>query len=300
MATNYSDLIPVTIAREIVETVSERESQLARLSRVVRMPSGVEKVPVVSAAPTAGFVNPTYGGLKPSSNVDWTSEVLTASEIGVIVPVPNAFLDDTSYPVWDSVRSEITKSFTKVFELAALYGTSAPVDWPTGGLTAAAQADAVTGADALKAIDAALSNLEGKGITPDGILGGSALRAALRDQMVTTMQPFSEAPAALYGVPTVFSPWWNDAVGLALVGGFEDVLIGVREDLTFDTSEDAVISDSSGNVVANMFQQDSTAMRAYWRVALQLAVPLGPTGTAVKPLALAKVGVAAAAARKGK
>jgi hypothetical protein len=292
MAINYSDLIPVAVAREVVATVSEEESALMQLSREIRMPSGVEKVAVVSAAPTAGFVNPTYGGLKPAANVDWSSETLTAAEIGCIVPIPQAFIDDTTFSLWESVRAEIAKSFARVFELAALYGTNAPGDWPAGGLTAAAQADPVTGTDALAAVDAALSNLEQKGITPDGILGGSALRAALRGQMVATLQPFSEAPPSIYGVPVMFSPYWNDATGLALAGGFEHVLVGVREDLTYDTSEDAVISDASGNVVLNAFQQDSVLMRAYWRIALQEATPLGVSGSAVKPLALAKVGVA--------
>jgi hypothetical protein len=84
-------------------------------------------------------------------------------------------------------HGEITPSFARVFELAGLYGTAAPTDWPTGGLTAPAQADTVTGADALKALGAALSNLEGQGVTPGGILGGSALRAALRASMVDTL-----------------------------------------------------------------------------------------------------------------
>ena len=81
----------------------------------------------------------------------------------------------------------MTKSFVTVFEKAALYGT-APNDWPTGGLTATAQADAVTNADPLKALDAAMSKLEGNGIAPGGILGGAALRAALRAQTVVTLK----------------------------------------------------------------------------------------------------------------
>jgi HK97 family phage major capsid protein len=184
---------------------------------VVRMPSGVEKVPVVSAAPTSGFVNPAYGGLKPYSAVDWQSEVLTAGEIATVLAIPNAFLDDTTFAVWESVRDEIAKSFTKTFEAAALYGTSAPADWPAGGLTAAANADSATGADPLDALDQAMSHLETHGIEPTGILGGAKLRAALRSQMVSTLQPFSEAPAQIYGVPVMFSTNWNDATGMALV-----------------------------------------------------------------------------------
>jgi HK97 family phage major capsid protein len=293
MATNYPDLLPVAVAREVIQSVTQRESALMRLARVIRMPTGVQKVPVITGMPAAGFVNPTYGGLKPEGAVDWAPETLTAAEIGTVIPVPNAYIDDSAFDVEGSVREEIARSFAGVFERAALYGTNAPADWPAGGLTAAANADATTGADALKALDAALSNLEAKGITPDGILGGAALRAALRAQMVDVMQPFSEAPAQVYGVPVVFDSYWNDATGLALVGGFGSVLVGVREDLTYARSEEGVITDGAGAVVYNALQQDGVILRCYWRIALAQATPLGAAGTAVKPLALAKVGVAA-------
>jgi hypothetical protein len=288
---DYPDLLPVAVAREVVQSVTEQESALMRLSRIIPMPSGVTTVPVIAAAPASGFVDPAYGGLKPAGDIVWAPEMLTAAEIGVVVPIPLAFIDDTTFDVEASAREEIARSFAGVFEKAALYGTAAPADWPTGGLTATAQADAVTGATALEAIDAALSDLEGKGITPDGILGGSALRAALRAEMVTTLQPFADAPPSLYGVPIVFDPYWNDASGLALVGGFSSVLVGVREDLTYSRSEEAVITDATGKVTFNAWQQDSVIVRCYWRIALAEATPIGAAGTAVKPLALAKISV---------
>lgn len=293
MPTVYPDLVPKPVAADVITAVRDRESALMQLARTIPMPSGVEVVPVVTSAPASGFVSPVYGGLKPGSAIDFAPTTLTAGEIGVVLGVPDAWIADVGFPVWESIRDEIIKSFVRVFELAALYGTNAPPEWPTGGLTAAAQADAVTGADALAALDAAMSNLEAKGVTPTGILGGGALRAALRAQMVTVLQPFSEAPPSIYGVPIRFSSNWNDATGLALVGGFDSgVLVGVREDITWAISSEGVISDGSGNVVLNALQSDSSILRSYWRLALQAVKPIGPAGTPVKPLALAKVGVA--------
>jgi hypothetical protein len=43
--------------------------------------------------------------------------------------------------------------------------------------------------------------------------------------------------AQVYGIPIRFSSSWNDTTGLALVGGFENVLVGLRSDLTFDLSD---------------------------------------------------------------
>jgi HK97 family phage major capsid protein len=289
--TDYPSLVPRDVAAEVVGSITDQQSAVMQLARTVPMPSGVETIPLVSSAPVSGFVSPVYGGLKPAGGLEWEAASLTAGEIGVLVAVPDAFISDTGFDVWGSVRGEITASFVSVFEQAALYGTNAPAEWPTGGLTAAAQADPASGADALAAIDAAMSLLEGNGITPDGILGGAALRAALRAQTVVTLQPFTEAPASIYGVPIRFSAHWDDSVGIALVGGWQaGVITGVRQDLTFTISEEGVITDSSGKVLLNALQSDSSIMRCYWRVALQALQPLGPEGTPVKTLALAKVG----------
>jgi hypothetical protein len=261
-----------------------------QLARVVRMPSGVEQVPLVTASPTSGFVSPAYGGLKPSSEVEWTAATLTAAEIGVVVPVPDAFLADTSFPVWDSVREEITKSFVRVFEKAALYGTNSPSDWPAGGLTAAAHADPASGADALAAIDAAMALLEANGVPVDGILGGAALRSGLRQTLMASLTPFSNEPPALWGVPIHYSSFWDDTVGIALVGGWDvGVIAGVRQDITFDVSSEGVITDSAGAVVLNALQSDSSIMRCFMRTALQAVQPVGSSGAQVKSLALATI-----------
>lgn len=301
MPTDFPSLIPHAVAEEVIASVSDSASGVMQLAHVVRMPTGVETMPVVSSAPASGFVDPAYGGVKPQGLIEWSPAVLTAAELATILGVPNAYLDDTTYPVWNSCRDEIAKSFASTFDRAALYGTAAPGDWPAAGLTAPAQATEVTDTEPLVALDLALTTLEQDGITPDGILGGAALKAALRKAMVAVQQPFDAAPAAVYGVPAIFSSSWDDAVGLALVGGFGDgVVVGVRADVTFDLSEHGVITDAAtGAVLLNAFQQDSTLMRSYWRVALTYVKPLGPEGTPVVPLALANVGTPVAASARG-
>jgi HK97 family phage major capsid protein len=286
---SFDDLLPTGVAAEVVAGVADRASALMALCRKVRMPTRSEIVPVVSSAPIAGFVDAATG-LKPEGEVDWTPLTLTAGEIGVIVGLPDAFISDSQFPVWASVRDEIVAAFTKVFEQAALYGTNAPPAWPTGGITAAAYATSVSGTDALDALDKAMSALEQAGVVPTGILGGAALRAALRQQTVTILQPFDAAPASIYGVPIQFSTNWDDTKGLALVGGFDaDVLVGIRQDLSWSITDTGVITDATGKVLVNAYQQDYTLLRCYWRLALQVAMPVGPAGTAVKPLALATI-----------
>jgi hypothetical protein len=301
MPTDFPNLIPHAVAEEVIQSVTDSASGVMQLANVVRVPTGVETMPVVSSAPASGFVDPSYGGVKPQGLIEWSPAVLTASELATILGIPNAFIDDTTFPVWQSCREEIAKSFASTFDGASLYGTAAPSDWPAGGLTAPAQATEVTDPEPLAALDLALTELEQNGTVPDGILGGAALRAALRKAMVAVQQPFDAAPSAVYGVPAVFSTSWDDTVGLALVGGFgEGVVVGIRADVAFDLSEHGVITDATtGAVLLNAFQQDSTLLRAYWRVALTYVKPLGPDGTPIVPLCLAKVGTPVAASARG-
>jgi hypothetical protein len=58
LPTNFPSLIPTNAAAEVVGSVTERQSAVMQLARVIRMPSGVEQIPLVTASPTSGFVSP--------------------------------------------------------------------------------------------------------------------------------------------------------------------------------------------------------------------------------------------------
>jgi hypothetical protein len=292
MATVYADFIPVSIAREVLASVGDRESAVMRLARTIQMPAGLESVPVVSVVPQAAFVSPAYGGRKPRSTIEWTVTKLVPEELAVTLAIPNAFLTDAGFPVWESVRDEITRAIAKAFDAAALFGTGAPASFPTGGLTAAANADAVAGAaDAAAAIDLAFGNIEGKGLEVDGILGGPGLNGVMRRASSSLVGAWEAPPTAFWGVDfattTEFTAGAGPAFRLALVGDWQYVVVGIREDIRFDLSTEGVLTDAGGAIQVNAFQDDSTLMRAYMRVGLALGKPLGPTGAAVvKPLAL--------------
>lgn len=293
MATNYADFIPVSISREVLESVGERESAVMRLARVIQMPSGLTSVPVVSVAPDASFVTPAYGGRKPVSTIEWTSQRIIPEEIAVTLAIPNAFLDDAGFPVWESVRGEIAKAFARCFDSAALYGTGAPASYPAGGITAPAWAEQMAGdADPVKALNQAFAAVEDNGLEVDGVLGGPGLRGLMRGMMVGT-EAQGTPGNSIYGVELATTPVWVKGAGpsfnLALVGDYDYVVVGIREDIRYDLSEDGVLTDGLGAVTVNAFQDDSTLMRAYMRVGIVVGTPLGADGNTVqKPLALAK------------
>lgn len=271
-----------------------------KLAKTIRMPTGMEKIPVVSVAPQAGFVSPAYGGLKPIGQVEWSTQSIVPEEIAVTLSIPNAFLDDAGFPVWENVRPLVASAIAKTFDAAVLSGTNAPASYPAGGLVAPAWATAVAaGATASAALGAAFSTEEGKGLDVDGILGGPALNSLMRTLGIGFEQA-QTPPTSIWGVPFSTTPTW--AIGgtapykLALVGGWEYVIVGIREDLQIDLSTEGVLTDGAGKVLVNAFQQDSTLMRAYMRVGVAVGKPVGLDGTtATPPLALSQMTVAPAA-----
>jgi HK97 family phage major capsid protein len=112
------------------------ESAVLALGHSITMPSGVTRVPVLSVAPQASFVSPVYGGRKDLSSIEWTAENLEAEEIALTAWIPQAFIDDSEFPVWESVRSEVAKAIALTLDAAVLYGSGAPASYPTGGIAA--------------------------------------------------------------------------------------------------------------------------------------------------------------------
>jgi hypothetical protein len=287
LATDYANLIP----REMVDALlgqARRDSVVLRLGNVRRMSTGLASMPVVSFLPVASFVNPTYGGRKPATKIEWGVEQVVAEEIAAVAAIPNAFVDDAGFPIWNEVRDAFSTAVAKALDEAVLFGVGAPASYPTGGLAAVAGA-AATGATALEAIDAAAASVEASGAIPNGIAASSLIGTALRGYLRDTAAPAGEAPGAnIYGWPVVVSPVWDSDAGDALVGDWTKLLVGLRQDVRFEQSDSAVLQDGTGAIIANAFQDDLTAFRIYMRVGVAVGQPLDPTtGEAVAPFEFA-------------
>jgi hypothetical protein len=276
MATEWSELLPTEVARDVI-AAAEEESAVLELGNTLVMPAGIVSVPVVSVAPTAVFVG--VGARKPVSTIEWTAERLEPAEIALTLYIPDAYLNDAGFPVWESVRGEVAKAIGRTLDAAVLYGTNAPASYPAGGIAALAGA-AQTGTDALEAIDKAASEVELTGLIPNGIAAGAAIGSALRKAYREVGALPSETPQpTVYGMPVARTPAWDPTHGDALVGDWTKLLIGIREDISFDLSDSATLTDGAGNVVVSAFEQDVTAMRAYMRVAVAIAKPVQPDGS---------------------
>jgi hypothetical protein len=255
VANVYENLIPRTMSREIL-SVAGQQSAVLSLGRRLVMPTGLMSIPIVSFMPVAGWVNPRYGGRKPATKVEWTAQAVQAEECACVLALPNSYIDDAAFPA--------------------------------GGIAGLAGA-AATGADAITAIDAAAVAVETSGGVPNGIAASTKIGGALRAAYRTANALPDQAPASqIYGWPVTVVREWDSTKGDALVGDWNYLLVGVREDITFDMSSEAILQDNTGAIIANSFQDDLTALRCYIRLGVAIGQPLDPgTDAPVAPLEFA-------------
>lgn len=76
------------------------------------MTSRTQSLNVLDALPTAYFVNgeaesaegADSGVYKQTTSMAWDKKKIYAEEVAVIVPIPEAVLDDADYDIWGEVR----------------------------------------------------------------------------------------------------------------------------------------------------------------------------------------------------
>ena len=124
-------LIPEQVSKTIIQNVATRSVALRRGYRMPNMTAKQQKIPVLTGSVAAGFVNGDVG-LKPTSGLTWEKVNIVAEEVAVIVPIPDAVLDDADYDIWGEVQPRIEEAFAKVIDMAVFHGTNKPDTWPEG------------------------------------------------------------------------------------------------------------------------------------------------------------------------
>lgn len=284
-------LVPTPVSAQVIKEVAQ-SSAVTQRARTVRMSTKTFRQPVLSALPEAYWVSGDTG-LKQTSNADWENLELVAEELAVIVPIPDAYLSDSQVPIWDEVRPLLVEAFGRAVDSAILFGLNKPVTWTSDAIVpGAVDAGNVVEQDNPASVTHDLAdniaelaeNLATQGYSFNGLVSRPGLRwslARLRDEngvpIYTPALP-GGVPATVYGEPytDVLNGSW-DADEATLVGGdWTKAIVGLRQDLTFKMFTEGVISDGSGNVVLNLMQQDSVALRCVMRCAYTLANPVSP------------------------
>ncbi len=277
-------IIPIQYATEIIKNAPETSVMLTR-GRQVTMSSKERVQPVLNLFPQAYWVNGDTG-LKQTTKQQWDSLKITAEELAVIVPIPDAIIEDSSIDLWGEITPYLSEAIGKLIDEAALFGEGKPESWPTAVVPAAIAAEnKVTdgdGADLADDVAALGEMLAGQGYSITGFASQPGLQWKLRRLRASDGTPIyqdslsGQPVSGLYGLPLneVRNGSWDADEALLLAADWDKFLVGMRQDITYKWLDQAVISDDDGKIILNLAQQDCTALRVVMRVGFQVANPV--------------------------
>lgn len=291
--TNAEALIPEQESRTIIQQLPQASTFLSLARRMPNMTAKQMRIPVLSGLAQASFVNGD-SGIKPTSKLTWEKVFITAEEIAVQIPIPEAVLADASYDIWGEVRPRIVEAFGRAIDGAAFFGTNAPSTWPTGLVGGAVAAGNVVTFDgstkdlyqSICGVDGVIAKVEEAGLAANGFVGALKLRANLRGCVDANKQPifrsaYSNGAAGamayeLDGQPISFpmNGSWDDSQALLLAGDFTNAVYSIRQDITYRISNEGTITDGEGKVLLSALEQDCVILRAVLRLGWALPKPV--------------------------
>ena len=289
-----SGLIPEPVTQEIMQGAVAESAILRMARRLPNMSSKTQTINVLDALPTAYWVNgeATDSGatdaMKQTTNMAWDKKKLYAEEIAVIVPIPEAVLDDSSYDIWGEVRPRLTEAFGKVIDEAILFGKNKPSTWRQGVVPSAIEAGNGVAATSdvfadIMGTDGVIAKVEEDGFIPNGAMAAIQMRARLRGLVDANGQPIFKTDMqgstryALDGMDMYFpqNGAFDPTQALLIVGDWSQLVYAIRQDMTFKIFTEGVIQDpSSGDIKYNLMQNDMVALRAVMRLGWEIANPL--------------------------
>lgn len=286
--TGAESLIPVQESNEIIQGVVTQSAVLQRGRRLANMTSRQYKIPVLDMLPIAYFVNGDTGQKKTTKQA-WDKKYITAEEIAVIVPVPEAVLDDSEYDIWGEVRPRIIEAFGKVIDGAILFGTDKPSSWRDDIVTTANNAKTVVtlGAedslyDKIMGENGSIAMVENSGYFVNGHMADISMRAKLRGLKNANGDPLfksdmqSGTTYSLDGSPMNFpnNGAFDKSKALMISGDFSQLAYSIRQDITFKLFTEGVVQNTDGTIAYNLMQNDMVALRAVMRLGWEIPNPI--------------------------
>lgn len=291
--TGAASLIPEENAREIIQGVVTQSAVLQRGRKLPNMSSKTYKMPVLDMLPIAYFVNGDTGAKKTTKQA-WDKKFITAEEIAVIVPIPEAVLDDSDYDIWGEVKPRVIEAFGKVIDGAVLFDLDKPSTWRDGVVTTATKAGSLvtlaTGDDLydkIMAEEGIIAKIEESGYFVNGHMADISMRAKLRGLKDTTGNPIFKSDMqngttySLDGSPMNFpnNGAFDKSKALMISGDFSQLVYAIRQDITFKLFTEGVVQNTDGSIAYNLMQNDMVALRAVMRLGWEIPNPINSMKT---------------------
>jgi len=301
-AYDFSGVIPREMSAQIIEE-AVASSTVLQLANKVPMGTKINELPIPKTLPKAAFVN-APGGRKAYTETAMEAQTLRAEEIAAVTAIPDEYLEDTEINLWNWVRPRLAEAIGYALDDAVLFGVGAPGSYPVGGIIAALFSQPVAnGTDAVDGVNQAMSLVESEGINVTGHAADLVVRGALRGVRDDTgalllgeTQVDQVSRPTIYGLPASYNPWSRQSPDF-ITGGWQFLIIGVRQDIRYTMDPNAVIADNNGAVVVSGFQDNVTPIKIWARFAAACVRPVTPRKpTGGRPFARATLSTLAPAA----
>ena len=264
-------LVPEEYGQTLVDGL-RRESAVAGLSRVERVGSNQRVYSVYSGRPEVEFVDES--GEKAVTGAEFSYLTLNVKKLAAIVIYTEELLADAQEDPRLLVTPDVVGAFANKIDAHCLgYAAGSAITSSFDSeLTGTSQTTELgAGGDAFaSAISTSMESVEASGYTPNAIVAASDVRAHLRGarNTIETAQPvytagFNREPDSLYGLPIAYSsnldgfPAGAGNVA-AVVGDFSHAVLGIRQDITIKTSDQATVN--IGGTPRNLWQRNEVAV----------------------------------------
>lgn len=285
LGTDTDPLVPEPLVADLIKEATKQSAVLSQV-RTVRMAAGTQRQPVLTTKPVAYWNAGTDTGLVQTSKAEWDNVQLVAEALDVIVPVPRDYLDDSLVDIWSEIRPELAEAVATKLDAACIFGTDAPT---TFGDSIFEVADGVGNTVTAGTTDDLASDVASMGVllAEQGYsLNGFMSKPGFNWQLVGLRSsdgvPIYQSSlsggetSSLYGraLNEVANGAWSSSDAVLIAGDFSKAIVGIRQDIEFTVSTQAIIQDGSGAIVYNLFQQNMVALKLHVRYAFATANPV--------------------------
>lgn len=281
-------LIQEQLINTIQQEAPKQSTFMALARKLPNMTSKQTRMPVLDMLPMAYWVNGDTG-YKQTSEQAWDNVYLTAEELAVIVPIPEAVIADASFDILGEIQPRIVEAIGQRVDSATIFGVNRPAAWPADIITRARQAgnNVAPGStpdyfNLIMGDGGLIAKVEESGRMVTGAVSSMGMRAKLRGLRANDGQPIFKSDMqgatqyALDGAPMYFpqNGSFDSSIAQLIVGDWSQAVYSIRQDITVKILDQGVIQNPTTKEIAyNLAQQDMIALRVVFRMGWAMPNP---------------------------